>query len=159
VRVHVGLVGQAKAFRLMRYLYFIEGFAFIGLTILLHRLGGITTMLLVSIVCSLGCTFPYGLWRTREYFHLRWGDLLRWHRGTLALVGTVAPVTVLLWWLAGDLPALQRLVVEETVLGIWAALMFLRYGLGSTLRAEACRYAPNWARPMLVRTDSAKPEA
>jgi O-antigen/teichoic acid export membrane protein len=159
VRVHTGLVGQAKAFRSLRYLYFIEGFAFIGLTILLHRFGGITMMLMVSILCSLCCTFPYGLWRTREYFHLSWGDLARWHRGTLALVATVAPVGVLVWWCARNLPALQRLMVEITVLGTWTACMLLRYGLGYSLRAEACRYAPSWARPILARIGFGNVEA
>jgi O-antigen/teichoic acid export membrane protein len=159
VRVHTGLVGQAKAFRFMRYLYFIEGFLFIGLTILLHRFGGITMMLMISILCSLCCTFPYGLWRTREYFHLSWGDLVRWHRSTLALAGTVAPAAILVWWLARNLPALQRLIVELIVLGIWTGLMFFRYGLGSSLRADACRYAPNWVRTILARIGFANPDA
>ncbi len=159
VRVHSGLVGQAKAFRFMRYLFFIEGFAFIGLTILLHRFGGITTMLALSILCSCCCTLPYGLWRTCEYFHLNWSDLIRWHRGSLALAGTVAPVAVLVWWLTENLPALERFIAGVTVVGIWTALMFLRYGLGSSLRADACRNAPNWARPILVRVGFANPDA
>jgi O-antigen/teichoic acid export membrane protein len=158
VRLHTGLVGQTKEIRFMRYLYFIEGFAFIGLTILFYRSGGITMMLLLSIVCSLCFTFPYGLWRTREYFHLNWGDLARWHRSTLVLAATVAPVGVLVWWFARNLPALPRFIVELTVLGIWTACMFLRYGLGESLRAEAGRHAPAWAKPILARTGFIKPE-
>jgi O-antigen/teichoic acid export membrane protein len=158
VRVHIGLVGQTKAFHFMRFIYFIEGLVFIGLTILLHRFGGITMMLMVSIMCSLCFTFPYGLWRTREYFHLSWGDLAGWHRGTLALVGTVAPVVALVWWFGRNLPALQQLIVELTVVGIWTALMFLRCGLDASLRAEACRRLPAWVRTILSRAAFAKPE-
>jgi O-antigen/teichoic acid export membrane protein len=158
VRMHTGLVGQTKAFRFLRYLYFFEGFAFIGLTVLLHRFGGITMMLTISIMCSLSFTFLYGLWRTREYFHLKWGDLAAWHRSTLTLAATVAPVAAIDWWLVRNLPALQQLVADS-VLGIWTALMFFRYGLGSALRAEACRRAPSWARPVLARMGFAKPEA
>ena len=158
VRMHAGLVGQAKAFRFLRYLYFLEGLAFIGLTLLLHRFGGITLMLMISIGCSLGCTFRYSLWRTCEYFHLSWGDLARWHRDTLVLAGTVAPAGLLVWWFTRNLPALQRLIVEITILGIWTACMFLRYGLGCSLRADACRHAPSWAKPILDRMGFANPE-
>jgi len=157
VRVHTGLVGQTKAFRFMRYIYFLEGLAFIGLTILLHRFGGITMMLIISVLCSLCCTFSYGLWRTRDYFHLSWRDLARWHQGTLTLAATIAPVALLGWWLVRNRPPLQQLVADS-VLGIWTALMFLRYGVGSSLRAEACRYAPHWARPLLARLGFATAE-
>ena len=112
-------------------------------------------MLTVSILCSLSFTFPYALWRTRQFFHLRWRDLAGWHRNTLALAATVVPVAVLTWWLARNLPALQQLLADS-VLGIWTGLMFLRYGLGASLRAEACRRAPFWARPFLIRTGFAK---
>ena len=54
VRTHCGFVSQTKDFRFMRFMYFIEGFAFISLTILLHRFGGITItlMLIVSMLAS-----------------------------------------------------------------------------------------------------------
>jgi O-antigen/teichoic acid export membrane protein len=156
VRVHSGLVGQAKAFRFLRYLYFLEGLVFISLTVLLHRFGGITLMLALSIFCSLCFTFPYGLWRTLKYFHLSWSDLARWHRDTLVLAFTVAPVAVLVCWFARNLQAIERLMVESSILGIWSAWMFLRYGLGASLRAEASRRAPAWVRPIFMRTGSAK---
>ena len=156
VRAHTGLVGQVKAFRLMPYFFLLEGSAFIGLTILLHRFGGIAMMLGISIVCSLCCTLPYGLRRTREYFHLDWIDLARWHRSSLVLAATVAPVAVLVWWLAKDLPALQRLLFASTFLGSWTGLMFLHYGLPDSLRAELCERVPIWARPILASTRRGK---
>jgi O-antigen/teichoic acid export membrane protein len=151
VRVHTGLVGQAKAFRFMRYLYFLEGLAFISLTLALERFGGITMMLMISIVCSLCFTFPYGLWRTREYFQLSWRDLAGWHRGTVAMAAAVAPAALAVWWLARNLPALQRVTVEGALVGLWSGVLFLRYGLGASLRTEASRRAPGWARPILAR--------
>ena len=159
VRTHCGFVGQTKAFRFMRYIYFMEGFAFVGLTVLFHRFGGgITMMLIASIACSLCRTFSYGLWRTREYFHLSWGDLARWHRSTLALAATVAPAALLVWWLTRNLPVHQQLMADS-LLAIWIAFMFLRHGLGDSLREEALRFAPNWAGPILARVCPAKSEA
>ena len=157
VRLHSGLIGQAKDFRLLRYLYFIEGLAFVGLFALLHRFGGTTIMLVLSIVCSLSFTFPYGLWRSCKYFQISWRDLAAWHRSTLALTGTVVPAALVVWWCCRNLLPLQRILVESGFLGPWTALMFLRYGLGTSLRGEACRRAPAWARPILVRTGFVKP--
>jgi hypothetical protein len=74
------------------------------------------------------------------------------------LAGTVAPAGLLVWWFTRNLPALQRLIVEITILGIWTACMFLRYGLGCSLRADACRHAPSWAKPILDRMGFANPE-
>jgi O-antigen/teichoic acid export membrane protein len=150
VRTHCGLVGQSKAFRFMRFIYFIEGFAFVGLTVLFHRFGGgITMMLIVSIACSLCFTFSYGLWRTREYFHLTWGDLAHWHRSTLVLAVTVVPAAVPVWWLTRNLPAMQQ-IMADSVLAIWIAFMFLRHGLGDSLREDALRFAPSRTRPILA---------
>jgi hypothetical protein len=159
VRSHCGFVGQTKEFRFMRYIYFLEGFAFVGLTVLFHRFGGgITMMLIASIICSLCFTFFYGLWRTRDYFHLSWGDLAHWHRGTLALAATTAPAALLVWWLSRHLPAIQQLMADS-VLAIWIAFMFLRHGLGASLRVEALRFAPNWTKPILTWISPADSEA
>jgi O-antigen/teichoic acid export membrane protein len=157
VRLHTGLVGQSKAFHFMRYIYFLEGTTFIGLTILLNRFGGITIMLIISILCSLSFTLPYGVWRTCKYFRISWRDLAGWHRSTLALAGAVTPAAVLVWWFGRNLPVIHRLALES-VLGFWTASMFLRYGLDASLRAEANRRAPAWVRPILAWSGFAKSE-
>ena len=156
VMTHISLVGQTKAFKSSRYIYFLEGLVFIGLTILLHKFGGITMMLGISIACSLSFTFPYALYRTRECFKLTWPELAGWHKDTFVLAGTLAPVGAIVWWLARSLPPLPRLIVVATLVGAWTAWMFLRYGLADSLRTEACRRAPAWARPVLLRAGFAK---
>ncbi len=155
-KAHTGLVGQTKVFRFLRYVYFVEGISFITLTVLFYRFGGITLMLAVSVLCSLCWSCAYGLWRTRGYFHLTWADMAHWHRSTLALAATVAPVAFLVWWLARNLPPLQRLIANAAIVGAWTALMFVRYGLGASLRIEVCRRAPVWMQPILYRTGFAK---
>lgn len=150
-RVHIIFAGQTKAFHFMRYIYYLEGLAFITLTVLLHRFGGITMMLGASIFSSLCFSLPYAFWRTRDYFHLSRRDLAAWHVSTLKILLTVALAALPVWWFTRPLHPLVRLVVESTVAGSWAAAMFLRYGPGAELRAEACRRAPPWARPILKR--------
>lgn len=151
VHAHVGLVGQTKQFKFLRYIFFIEGLAFVGLTILLHRLGGVTGMLLVSIACSLAFSFPYGLRRTRDYFKLSWGELAEWHRAPLQLALWLVPLALVAAWLTADLPPLGRLLVRSSSVGILALWMFLRYGLGQSLQAEVARRVPGWMRPFLRR--------
>ena len=159
VRLHTGLVGQTKMYRFMRYLFFIEGIAFITMTVLVHRYGGITAMLVSSIVCSLCFTFSYGLWRTRKYFRISWRDLAAWHWSTLVLTGTVTPAALLVRWCCQNLPPLQRILLESGILGPWAAVMFLRYGLGDSLHTEVCRRAPKWAQQFFGRAKFVKSSA
>ena len=147
VKLHLGFIGQTKAFHFMRYIYFLEGMAFICLNVLLHRFGGVTMMLALSIACSLCFSLPYGLARTREYFRLSWHELAQWHRGGLVLAAAVAPIAVLLYWCLRNQDAKVRLV-SDAILGIWAGIMYMRFGLGNSLRDEACRHVPRWARPI-----------
>jgi hypothetical protein len=151
LHAHIGLVGQTKQFRFLRYLYFFEGLVFVGLAILLHRFGGVTMMLLISVVCSLSFSFPYGLRRTREYFKLTWSELAGWHRAPLALALWLVPVAVVPWWLTRALPPVLKLVLCGAVVGLWAGWVLLRHGLDAPLQAQVLQRAPAWLRPALVR--------
>ncbi len=150
VRVHTGLVGQTKSFRFLRYLYFLEGSTFVGLTLLLHRLDGMTLMLLLSVACSLCFSFPYGLRRTCEYYNLAWCDLAKWHRETLRLAVGIVPAGLAVWFLTRKAAALDRLIVDFLVLGGWSGWMFLRYGLSDSLHREAFNRVPPWGRRILL---------
>ena len=150
VHAHVGLVGQTKQFRFLRYIYFIEGLAFVGLTVLLHRFG-ITGMLTISIACTLTFSLPYGLRRTREYFGLSWAELARWHRKPLVFLGWLTPVAAMAWGLTRDWPAVTELVLNGTVIGLWAVVMLPRFGLDESLQNELVERAPGWTRRGLTR--------
>jgi len=149
VRVHSGFVGQTKEFGFMRFIFFVEGIAFVGLTLLFHRFGGITMMLALSLVCSLCLSCPYCLSRTCRYFQMSWGDLAQWHRAPLLMAVYVAPVGLVVWLITGSLPPAPRLAVEAAVLGPWTIWRFLRLGLGDSLKADLSRMAPNWVRTLL----------
>jgi O-antigen/teichoic acid export membrane protein len=149
VRVHSGLVGQTKEFGFMRFVFFLEGIVFVGLTLFLHRFGGITMMLVLSLVCSLCFSCPYCLWRTCRYFQMSWRDLAQWHRASLLMAANVAPMALALWLTTGGLPAAPRLAVEAAVIGPWTLWRFLHLGLGDSLKADLSRMAPNWLRALL----------
>lgn len=148
---HLGLVGQTKRFRFLRYVFFVEGMAFIGLTIMLQRLGGVTVMLLASLASALAFSFPYGLRRTREYFKLSWKELAEWHRAPFALTLLLVPLAAMAAWLTAPLTPFARLLTRGSLVGIPAAWMLLRYGLGKHLQAEVASRLPGWMRSLLAR--------
>ena len=151
MHAHVGLVGQTKQFRFLRYIFFLEGLTFVGLTVLLHRFGGVTGMLAASIVCTLAFSLPYSLRRTHAYFGLTWGELAGWHRSPMVLALWLLPVAAAAWWLTRDLPPMIALILMGGVIGVWGLLGLLRYGLGEPLQSELLRRAPGWTRGGLAR--------
>lgn len=151
MHAHTCMVGQTKKLRFMRYIFFIEGLAFVGLTLVLYRFGGITAMLAASIVCTLSLSLPYGLYRTHDYFGLSWRELARWHEPMLVLAAWVIPAGGLTWWVTQDWSAAMRLMVGGGVFGVWTAWAFLRHGLETSLQMEVYRRAPGWTKPILAQ--------
>lgn len=151
MRIHTGLVGQTKKFYFMRYIFFIEGLTFFGVTLLFYRFGGVTAMLSASIICTLSFSLPYGLFRTRKYFGLDWWELLAWHKSAFIFACWLVPVGALTWWLTHNLSAILRLVIDGAVFGLWTICAFLRYGLSRTLQMEMIRRSPTQIKAVLMR--------
>jgi O-antigen/teichoic acid export membrane protein len=142
VRPHMMLATQTKRFGFLRFIFLVEGLAFVGLNLLAHRVAGMTTMLIFSIVCTLVFTLSYGLWRTCGYYGLGWRELVGWFRPTGQLILWLVPVALGIWWLARGLPAPWQLAVNLLLTGLWGGAMLLRHGLGGPLQAEIISRAP-----------------
>jgi O-antigen/teichoic acid export membrane protein len=151
MHMHTGLVGQTKKFHFMRYLFFIEGLAFVVLTIAFYRFGGITAMLVTSIGCTSLLSLPYGLYRTRKYFGLGWGELASWHQSVLALAFWLLPTALLVWWSTHNSSAMVRLGIGGGIFGLWTIWAFLRRGLNPALQNEIAGRLPDWIRSWLQR--------
>jgi O-antigen/teichoic acid export membrane protein len=147
---HVGLVGQTKQFRALRYMYLLEGLFFTGLSLLVLPRGGVAAMVGVSIVASLIFTLPYGLWRTSRYFGVPWRvPAWKW-AGPAVRVGLVlTPAGGLVWWLVQPLPPVVQLAVCGSVLGVLGAALLLWCGLEEGIREELLRRCPERLRPWL----------
>lgn len=151
VHAHTGMVGQTKEFRFLRWIYFLEGMTFVGLSLELTRIGGVTGMLAASLACSLIFTLPYGLYRTMNLFGLRWSEMVRWHRGTLRMAALLIPSGLVAQLATTGLTPWARLSVVGTSIGgigLWA---FVRYGLESTMQADLVRQVPAPFRTILTR--------
>jgi hypothetical protein len=77
-RCHTSLVGITKEIRGMKFVYLLEGIAFVTLSLLLVRWLGITGILLAALICNLGITGQYGMNRTAGYFGLSRLVVLGW---------------------------------------------------------------------------------
>jgi hypothetical protein len=141
----------SKKFHFMRYLFFIEGAAFVTLTLAIYQHGEITAMLVASIVCTCLFSLPYGIYRTRNYFGLGWRELADWHRPALMLALWLLPAGILSWWLTRDLPAILRLGLGGVIFGLWTAWALIRHGLNPPLQVELARRLPPRIKSMLTR--------
>ena len=156
VHAHTGLVGQTKRMHFLRFIFFFEGLAFVGLAVLLRRLEDIGLMLAASVVSSLVFSFPYGLWRTRQHFGLTWRELAAWHRPPLVLTLWLVPMALAAHWLTASLPPMQKLLLIGAWVSLWSAVMLVRHGLDDSLRTEMLHRSPGWLRGALARISGAK---
>lgn len=149
-RCHLGLVGQTKQFRAMRYLYLVEGSFFVGCAFLTVRHWGITGMLLASIAGTLLFSLPYGTWRSSRYFGVSWPTVaVDWWLPSLRLAVGLVPVAVVVWWATDTMPAMARLVSRGLITGLAGAVLLLRLGLDQNLRSELRQRAPKRLQPLV----------
>lgn len=142
-RAHVGLVGQTKDFGFLRWVYFFEGVLFVGLAGATLRVGGLTVMLVCSLVANGTCSLPYGLWRTRRYFGLGWREILwDWSRPAFLLALWLIPLAGLLGWLSAPWPAGWRFGFCAAVLSVAGGILLCRVGIEPRMQEEVRRRVP-----------------
>ena len=121
----------------MRYVYVLEGMAFVALAGLVTKRGGLPVMIGCSIVCSLCFSGAYGLWRVNEYFKFSLPELERlWLVPLTRILAVAVPGALLIWWLTASLASLPRLVTCATIVGAMCGGLFYRWGIPLDLRTE-----------------------
>jgi hypothetical protein len=136
-RCHVGLVGQAKDFRFLRYLYLVEGVWFILLSLLFLKSYGISAMILAAISGTLLFSFPYGTWRTARCFQISWREAIwNWSLPTLRLGLVLVVVGTILWWLTNPLSDWLAFGIRVTAGLICGGPLLFYLGIDSALRHE-----------------------
>ena len=150
VRSHAGLVGQAKAFGALRYIFFLEGILFVGLALGILRWGGITAMIGLSIVATSLVSYPYGIWRTVRFFNLSWREVaFAWVAPAARTLAVLGPLGCLGWWLVRDWPPTFALAFLLVGLGGIGSYVLLRWGLETELQRELTSRCPGRLRTYL----------
>jgi hypothetical protein len=126
-----------KQIRFMRYVYFIEGTAFLGTGTLAASFYGFAGMLTTSILCSIIFSGSYCVWRTLHEFDLNLTEFfLRWLGPSAKVFAVLALVSPFLYWASGSLSAKLQFLVYSFAIGTIGTTCVLTFGLGRDLRKE-----------------------
>lgn len=147
---HNSFVLLTKKIGFMRYIYFVEGVVFVGLSILVARTGGLPAIIGCSIICSSLFSGAYGVWRVSRFFgislrEVAWG----WLRPMFGMLLFYLPVAVTTWWLSRSFPVIVQLGLSAVLAGSVGAYLFLRYGIPSSFQNELLARVPARAGFML----------
>jgi O-antigen/teichoic acid export membrane protein len=143
---HNVLVVSTKRVQAAKYIYFLEGVAFVAASILIVPRAGISGMLACSIVCTLGFSFAYGTRRAARWFDLPARHIaLNWFAPAARLLAISLPFGALLAFLTQGSSVL-RLGVCVIPLAIVAALVTVRLCIPHDLMADVITHLPGWLR-------------
>jgi O-antigen/teichoic acid export membrane protein len=152
VHCHNGLVLLTKQVGFMRYLYFLEGIIFVGLSFLVARWGGLPAIIGCSIICSMVFSGAYGIRRISSFFKLAFGEVaLGWLRPMFKVLTYYLPAAILIWWLLPPVSGLLRLVIHVLLAATWGAWLFLRFGIPGAFQTELLRRVPPRVIPLLKK--------
>ena len=126
-----------KQIRFMRYVYFIEGAAFLGIGTLAASHYGFAGMLTTSIFCSITLTCSYCIWRTLHEFNLSLREFfVRWLGPSAQVFLVLAVVSLVLGRTTEGLAAKLQFLVYTLVIGAVGTICLMTLGLGRDLRKE-----------------------
>jgi O-antigen/teichoic acid export membrane protein len=138
VRCHQSLVGQTKQVRGMRYICFVEGIFFVGISFWLAPRFGMTAILATAIVLDVLCSGVYGVWRSaREFGEPMLKVAFGWTGSAWIFWALLMSLCEGCWWLTRGLSAWPRFISGAAFVGIVGALLFWKVGLTPELREEA----------------------
>jgi len=126
-----------KQIRFMRYIYFIEGAAFLGIGTLAASRYGFAGMLTTSIFCSMIFSCSYCIWRTLREFDLNLTEFfLRWLGPSAKVFAVLALVSPFLYLASESLSAKLQFLIYSVAIGTIGTSCVLTFGLGRDLRKE-----------------------
>ena len=147
---HCNFVAITKQIGGMRYLYFVEGCCYIVLAAHMARHWGLPGVAASSVICVFLFSYPYGLRRSRNHFGVGYFNLaIEWVHPSLKLACVLAPAAFALWLATSPLPAIWRLAIHATVVGVVGGILFLRIGLPPEVIQEAGLRLPRPAARLL----------
>ena len=136
-RCHISLVGINKQIRGMKFVYLLEGLAFVSLAAILVPWLGLTGLLIAALFCNIGITGAYGIQRTADYFNISRLGVAAWIVRPAAIILLTAGLFSItcLPALIG-LNAQLRLLIGAMTFCILVIPVLWRFGTKTILRIE-----------------------
>jgi hypothetical protein len=136
-RLHIGLTGQTKQIGAMKYIYFLEGAAFVGLALLLAPHLGFPGIILSGVFTNLIFSGVYGTRRTITYFNIRYAELFRdWLSRPIILFVVSAVPAFAIWGVTRSSSAPVQLGINAGLFGAVVLLLFWGLGIPAHLQQE-----------------------
>jgi O-antigen/teichoic acid export membrane protein len=150
---HNGFALLTKKVGFMRYVYFVEGSIFVIAAVLFAKSGGLTAIILCSIICSAGLSGAYGVWRVSHHFGLSlWEVGLRWLTPMFQVLLIFGALSIGGWWLFATVGnSYLRLTISAGYCAVVGIYVLLRLGITPTLQGELLERAPKRINPLLRR--------
>lgn len=147
---HTSFVFVTKQIGGMPYLFFVEGCAFVTLSLLGGYRWGLPGIIICSVLCLTFFSCHFGLRRSRRYFQVPfWEVAVEWVRPSLKLALVLTPLALITWQATAGLPVLGRLLIHGVVAGSVGGFLFLRIGLPPEVVREAEARLPRPAARLL----------
>jgi len=147
---HCNFVTVTKQIGAMRYLYFVEGFCFVALALLVGYRWGPPGIIACSLLCVVFFSYQFGLRRSKQYFHVRFLELtVDWVRPAIKLAIVLIPAALIIWFATAGLPVIWRLMIHGAAAGLVGGFLFLRIGVPPEMIREAGARLPRPAARML----------
>lgn len=146
-RVHIGFVGITKQIGTLKYIYFLEGAAFVGLALVLAPRWSFPGVIVSGIVTDLVFSGIFGSQRTMTCLDVSVSDMLRhWMGRPLTLLATAGIVAFGIWWLTARYSPPVQLAMNAAFFGSILLVLFWKIGLPDDLRREAAQRLERRAR-------------
>lgn len=140
-RCHVGLVYLSKELRAMKYIYFVEGLAFVGLGVLLGRWLGFSGVIISGIVTNALFSGLYGTYRTSTMLRLPIKEIIFvWLARPLRLLVVMFVIAAMFRYTTTALPILWQLTVNAIITVVLGGYCLWKLGLPENLQKELGGY-------------------
>jgi len=140
---HSKLIAVTKNIGFLRYIYFIEGAAFVLSSVFAVKRWGISGMLGCSIMCGLLFSGSYLVWRVSTYFDLPLRIItFEWFKNMFLFSLLFAPLLCFVWFCFSSLNDSSRLTINILFSGLVGGILFLRFGMPSKIRNEILDQIP-----------------
>jgi O-antigen/teichoic acid export membrane protein len=140
---HNSLIMCLKEIRSLKYIFLLEGIAFISISLAILPSTGMTGMLACSVAATTLFTGFIGAWRVTGLSKTGWKPLLwDWQLPLFRLLAVLVPLTLAMGWLLRDQSVWLQLLIPGALLALIGAWAALRFALPSDLTVEIAGKLP-----------------